>query len=254
VDKFGITRFNSYGSATVDGVVLLLDCGLEPTHPRVEAAKDWFRKNYDVKHNPGKFVAGNEDLRDATYFYYCRGLARMMQRMAWRQWLVKDKSIDVAMALAEELISRQRDDGSWTNRFTDGREDDPLVATPLAAEALLICRQIINAPAKPTTAPATTQSIAHVRPSPALVSSPDAIRSRPAFADADRARVAAGDRGDRDGFLSLQRGRRTRRANRVRRARAISHRRLRAGWAGDSDGDRGRQLGRCLPPGRGEGH
>jgi len=37
--------------------------------------------------------------------------------------------------LARELIRRQRDGGSWANRFTDAREDDPLVATPWAAAA-----------------------------------------------------------------------------------------------------------------------
>jgi hypothetical protein len=35
---------------------------------------------------------------------------------------------------------RQRPDGSWANRFTDGKEDDPLIATPLALLALVNCR------------------------------------------------------------------------------------------------------------------
>jgi rhamnogalacturonyl hydrolase YesR len=54
-----------------------------------------------------------------------------------------------ARELADALIRRQRDDGSWMNRFTDGREDDPLVATPMAADALLNCRAMLKA--EPTT-------------------------------------------------------------------------------------------------------
>ena len=42
--------------------------------------------------------------------------------------------------LASELMARQREDGSWKNRFTDGKEDDPLVAMPFAMEALAACR------------------------------------------------------------------------------------------------------------------
>ena len=49
-----------------------------------------------------------------------------------------------AEALAREIVSRQQPDGSWRNRFTDAKEDDPLVATPLAAAALVICRQTLE--------------------------------------------------------------------------------------------------------------
>jgi hypothetical protein len=252
VDKFGVKRFNSYGSATVDGMMLLLDCGLEPNHPRIEAAKDWFRTFYNVKYNPGKFVAGNEDLRDATYFYYCRGLARVINRLAWRQWLVKGKSVDVAVTLAEELLSRQREDGSWANSFTDGREDDPLVATPMAAEALLICRTMITTAqeptTQPTTKPATTQAIAGIRQTAALVISRNALEHGPAHPAADRPGAAAGSRAGDLNLLSHQRGR-ARRGRRGRRARTLSHRRLERRWAADFDGRRGRQLGRRLPPG-----
>src|SRR5438445_2743680 len=106
-DQFG-QRFNSYGSATVDGILLLIDCGLPADHPRVQAARAWLSKRFDVEHNPGNFVAANEDLRDATYFYYCRGLAQVMQRLGWRQWQKETRSIDGASALIEALLKRQR--------------------------------------------------------------------------------------------------------------------------------------------------
>ena len=45
-----------------------------------------------------------------------------------------------AEALADELIRRQAERGSWTNPAGAQREDDPLVATSLAMSALAICR------------------------------------------------------------------------------------------------------------------
>jgi hypothetical protein len=38
------------------------------------------------------------------------------------------------------LVRRQRRGGSWVNDAVEVREDDPIVATALAAGALSICR------------------------------------------------------------------------------------------------------------------
>jgi hypothetical protein len=46
--------------------------------------------------------------------------------------------------MAEELLSRQKKDGTWINRYTDAKEDDPLVATPWAAAALAISRALLT--------------------------------------------------------------------------------------------------------------
>ena len=51
---------------------------------------------------------------------------------------------DWAEALAEELLRRQHSDGSWVNDAVEVREDDPLVATPLAAGALAVCRDALS--------------------------------------------------------------------------------------------------------------
>jgi len=47
-DRYG-PRFNSYGSATVDGILSLIDCGLPPDHPRIAAARAWLGKRFDVE-------------------------------------------------------------------------------------------------------------------------------------------------------------------------------------------------------------
>jgi hypothetical protein len=255
-DKFG-QRFNSYGSATVDGIVALNDCGLAPDHLRLQAARAWLAKRFDVEHNPGKFVPANEDLRDATYFYYCRGLARVMHRLGWRYWEKDKQSIDGAWLLIEALLKRQLPDGSFANTFTDGREDDPLVATPMAAEALHICMQIINSPAppatKPTTQPATNPTGAILKAAPVVVSSANASRAPAAPGTADPARIGADYRIGRGGVFPIVQIRELRRAAAGRRPRALSHRRQQCRRPGNFDGHRSRQLGRRLPSGRGSG-
>jgi len=266
-DRYG-QRFNSYGSATVDGILLLIDCGLPPDHPRLQSARAWLARRFDVEHNPGKFVPTNEDLRDATYFYYCRGLARVMHRLKWRAWQKDQQSIDGAWILIEALLRRQRPDGSWTNPFTDAREDDPLVATPMAAEALLLCMQVINSPmppaTKPTTHPATnpttnstskptTNSTAAIlKFAPPVVTSAYALWHAPAsrFPDPARPGVDYCNRGGRD--VPLLQGRGARSPAR-RRPRPLSHRRLGRRRPGDFDSDRSRQLGRRLQASGGSG-
>jgi hypothetical protein len=260
-DRYG-EHFNSYGSATVDGIIILIDCGLPADHPRLVAARNWLGKRFDVEHNPGKFVPGNEDLRDATYFYYCRGLARVMHRLGWRYWQKDQRSIDGAWMLIEALLKRQRPDGSFANSFTDGREDDPLVATPMAAEALLICMQIINSPpppatkpgTKPATNPTTNSTAAILKSTASVVTSSHAPRHAAAFEPADLARAGADccPGGGRD-LPFLQIGKLGRSAA-GRRPWLLSHRRQQRRRREDFDGHRSRQLGRRLPAGRGSGN
>jgi hypothetical protein len=142
-DVHGRQRYHSYGSATVDGIHAMLACGLERSNPRVIAGLDWLARHGDIGHNPGDFIAANEDIRDATYFYYCRGLAQLYLSGCDAQLDAMVRKTGGAPKLAQVLLSRQRPDGSWSNSFTDAKEDDPLIATPLAAEALWRCRQAI---------------------------------------------------------------------------------------------------------------
>jgi hypothetical protein len=107
----------------------------------VTAARAWLESRFSPSSNPGRFEPDREVLRDATYYYYAWSAAHAFMalgggsgpaRTAW------------AAALSSELVRRQRADGSWRNRWSDGKEDDPLVATPLAAAALVICRGMLD--------------------------------------------------------------------------------------------------------------
>lgn len=143
-DRNGHTRYHSYGSATADGVRALLRCGVPADHPRVRAAFGWLERNASVATNPGSFEPGREVERDATYYYYAWSLAHACRAL-------EEQGIPTGQGrlagwpgrLAQELLSRQRNDGTWINPYSAAREDDPLVASTLAAGALGVCRMIL---------------------------------------------------------------------------------------------------------------
>lgn len=147
-DRFGRKRYRSYGSMTADGLRGLLACGLPVEHPRVRAAREWLERHWSAQHNPGAFAATNEDLRDATYYYYCWSSAHAFLHLKRARAENQPQTQRWAVALAEALLAQQRGDGTWVNRFTDAREDDPLVATPFAAASLVICREFLGAAAE----------------------------------------------------------------------------------------------------------
>lgn len=140
-DAAGRERFHSYGSATADGLRVLVACGLPADHPRVRAARAWLEANFRPDANPGTFARHRALLRDSTYYYYAWTVSRALAAPGPREVRTRDGSVRWTDALAGALLARQRPDGSWRNPLTDGREDDPLIATALAAEALAVCRR-----------------------------------------------------------------------------------------------------------------
>lgn len=144
IDRHGRRRFRSYGTMTADGLRVLLRCGLKPDHPRVVAARKWLETNFSAKTNPGSFAPDREILRDGVYYYWAWAVSHAFLALGVSEIQTPAGKLNWAKALAEELIRRQRRDGAWVNRFTDAKEDDPLVCTPYAAAALAICQTIIT--------------------------------------------------------------------------------------------------------------
>ncbi len=140
LDRLGRFRHRSYGTATADGLRALLRSGLAPDHPRVVAARRWLERNFSASTVPGTFEAARDDDRDATYFYYCWSVAHAFRSMGVRTIESGGRRVDWADEMARELIRRRRPDGTWSNRFSASKEDDPLVATPMALGALGNCR------------------------------------------------------------------------------------------------------------------
>lgn len=134
------TRFHSYGSATSDAMLLLLATGLEPADPVLQAGMDWLDQR--LSHappgpalHPGTFARDREVLRHSYEFYFLMNTARLLDE--WRQHAgLDDWQLALAARMRDHLLERQQDDGSWTNAAREGREDDPLVATPMALAAL----------------------------------------------------------------------------------------------------------------------
>lgn len=140
-------RYRSYGSMTADGLRALIRLGLPVDHPRVEAASRWLRKRYTPARNPGDFPADRTVRQESAYYYYIWSSAHALRALGARRLALEsgDDSgqIDWPVALVEELLRRQRPDGSWANGYTEMREDDPLLATAFAMAGLAIARTVL---------------------------------------------------------------------------------------------------------------
>lgn len=132
----GRARFHSYGSMTADGVRALLRLGAPADDPRVVAARRWLLARFDPAQNPGDFPDASEVRRHSGYHYYAWSVAHAMRALGETDW---------AAPLAEELLRRQRPDGSWKSRYGEMREDEPLVATSFAIAALAVSRSVLAA-------------------------------------------------------------------------------------------------------------
>ena len=141
-DRFGNERFHSYGSMTADGLRALLRCGFAENHPRVAAARTWLVRNFSAAHNPGAFATDRAVLQDATWYYWTWAASHAFLAVRLERLDTRDGPVAWPKAFTRELLARQRPDGSWVNRFTDAKEDDPLIATSWATSALAIGRAI----------------------------------------------------------------------------------------------------------------
>lgn len=144
-DGFGNIRYYSYGSATADGIRALLRCGLPADHPRVVAALNWLEVNFSTTTNPGTFEPIREPDRDAAYYYYCWSISHAFRQLGLLTIKQDGQSLKWAKLLANELLSRQCEDGSWASSYSFVKEDDPLIATTLAAATLANCQQMLLA-------------------------------------------------------------------------------------------------------------
>lgn len=144
VDRHGRTRMLSYGSATADGLRALLACGLPAEHARVAAGRAWLERHFTADAHPGSFPVERHVFRDGCFYYWCWSAATALEALGIELLHTPAGPVDWRRALAESLVARQAADGSWRNQHGVVREDDPLVATPLALSALRICSDRVS--------------------------------------------------------------------------------------------------------------
>jgi squalene-hopene/tetraprenyl-beta-curcumene cyclase len=144
-DRLGRERYASYGSTTADGLRALLLCGRPGDDPHVGAARAWLEANFRGDVHPGRYADDRERNRGAVYYYYACSVALALKAAGLEELQTSRGKVRWAEVLADELVRRQRPDGSWANPLVPQREDDPLVATPLAALALAACRKSLTA-------------------------------------------------------------------------------------------------------------
>jgi len=129
-DKEGL---RSYGSMTYAGMKSMLYAGVGPDDPRVKAAYKWIQHNFDVTTNPGM---GGEGL-----YYYYHVFAKALDAIGDDQ-IVDAKGVkhDWRKELRDELLRRQRPDGSWVNEASRWLEGEPALVTGYALMALSYTR------------------------------------------------------------------------------------------------------------------
>ena len=133
-------RYRSYGSATADGWRSLRLCGLKADHPRVVAARKWLIDHLGEGGHSGSYPTGKAHLQPALDYYYAASLAQGLVQEGPGQ----SDRIRLAGILAARLVDRQRDNGAWINSAVDVREDDPLIATSFALQALRCAHEILS--------------------------------------------------------------------------------------------------------------
>ena len=126
----------SYGTATCDGILALVACGLETNDERVAKAIDWLVKRPSLELVPGfEGLPPEAGWQRGLRYYYFAGLARVLPHFPAAEIAPRRE------ALAAQLVKLHTTNGNWINDSDRMRENDPLIATALAITALANCEQ-----------------------------------------------------------------------------------------------------------------
>jgi prenyltransferase beta subunit len=129
-----LTQPRAYGTATCDGLRALLACGLKATDEPVASAVAWLGKRPAIEVVPGFERLPPEAGWDrGLRHYYWASLSAVLPLRAPGEVAAR------SAVLANLVATQQHDDGSWRNDSDRMRENDPLIATPLAIVALANC-------------------------------------------------------------------------------------------------------------------
>jgi squalene-hopene/tetraprenyl-beta-curcumene cyclase len=123
----------SYGTMTYAGLKSLIFAGVNKDDLRVKAALKWLQKNYSVQENM--------PLGKSGLFYYYHTLAKCLDALG-DPIFVDEKGVkhDWRKEVADELASKQAENGSWANSNARWMEGDPNLVTAYSLIVLSYCR------------------------------------------------------------------------------------------------------------------
>jgi hypothetical protein len=121
-NKAGGTR--SYGSATADGIIALTAAGSGAA--RIDAAEAWLLKHHRPDAAPGFHGEAYARWPRGLRYYYAAASAEAFRLLGVPRDIDQDR----------RLRAERRRDGSWANPEPLVKEDDPLIATGFALQAL----------------------------------------------------------------------------------------------------------------------
>jgi hypothetical protein len=130
----GVRYFNSYATATCDGLLSLLACGVPRDDDRVRAAAAWLEKHPRLDVPEGVLEGTDTNWGASIRFYHFAVRSECYAALDWPG--------DWRRELRDILSKLQQPDGSFVNR--EGflmKEDDPILCTALAVAALAACEK-----------------------------------------------------------------------------------------------------------------
>ena len=123
----------SYGSMTYAGLKSMIFAGVKQDDPRVKAATEWVKKNYDLTSNPGMGKAG--------LYYYYHTFAKALSALGQETFTdAKGVTHHWRHELLDALVARQQADGSWMNENDRWLEKDASLVTGYALMTISYCR------------------------------------------------------------------------------------------------------------------
>lgn len=125
----GKVALRSYGSMSYAGLLSMIYAKLTPDDPRVKAVKEWLGRNFTLEENPGMGAQG--------LYYYYHTMSKALAAAGINQLELENGGrVDWHKQLAGELLSRQREDGSWVNDNGRWMESNPVLVTSYIVLAL----------------------------------------------------------------------------------------------------------------------
>jgi hypothetical protein len=131
-DKRGTWYYRSYATATCDGLLSLLACGVPPSDKRVVKAVEWLESHDDISYSQGVPINPNEPWAEAIRFYHFAVRSEVYAALqSPGDWRARIRSA---------VAKRQAADGGFRNTESPlMKEDEPILCTTLATVGLAHC-------------------------------------------------------------------------------------------------------------------